>query len=348
MTYDLEAELCGTEHLKKAPVVQRTVEFYKPSSARSRAADGKIAGFFAPGKRGGSAGEEDPSKPAHENNFSAFEYWREPLPAIDLDLDAAGELLHDAPSPSGSDTHFGAADLPSLEAFLQTRSFLCSYELSAVDRLVAAQLLASCGSSTLAAFCNVSRWLRQVGSYTAKDTGAASSPSLCVAAIRRRLTAAENFNPEDVTAAASSSQTVDDVSDQQHQHQQVSSDEGVSMDDSDKENGDEEYDDDEYDDDGDDDDDVGWITPGNVKEKRAAMAGRGEEEAETRVRVACMTTDFAMQNVLKQIGLNIVGTNGMIIRVSAPCPQLFFSFFIIKFWVIENGRCCKQGLPTAT
>ncbi len=313
MTYDLEAELCGTEHLKKAPVVQRTVEFYKPSSASNRAADGKIAGFFAPGKRGGSAGEEDPSKPAQENNFSAFEYWREPLPVIDLDLDAAGELLHDAPSPSGSD-HFGAADLPSLEAFLQTRSFLCSYELSAVDRLVAAQLLASCGSSTLAAFCNVSRWLRQVGSYPAKDTAAASSPAaLCVAAIRRQLTAAENFNPEDVTVA---SNMVDDVRDQQH-HQHVSSDEGVSMDDSDKENGDEEYDDDDEYDDGDDDD--GWITPGNVKEKRAAMAGRGEEEVETRVRVACMTTDFAMQNVLKQIGLNIVGTNGMIIRVSAPC-----------------------------
>jgi rRNA maturation endonuclease Nob1 len=316
VTYDLEAELCGTEHLKKAPVVQRTVEFYKPSSASNRAADGKIAGFFAPGKRG-SAAEEDESKPAHENNFSAFEYWREPLPVIDLDLDAAGELLHDAQSPSGSD-HFGAADLPSLEAFLQTRSFLCSYELSAVDRLVAAQLLASCGSSTLAAFCNVSRWLRQVGSYPAKDTAASSPAALCVAAIRRRLTAAENFNPEDVTASASSSQTVDDVIDEQH-HQHVSSDEGVSMDDSDKENGDEEYDDDDYDDDeyDDGDDDDGWITPGNVKEKRAAMAGRGEEEAETRVRVACMTTDFAMQNVLKQIGLNIIGTNGMIIRVSA-------------------------------
>jgi len=321
VTYDLETELCGTEHLKNAPVVQRTVEFYKPSSASNRAADGKIAGFFAPGKRGGSAADEDQSKPAHENNFSAFEYWREPLPVIDLDLDATGELLLDAPSVS--DKHFGAADLPSLEAFLQTRSFLCSYELSAVDRLVAAQLLASCGSSTLAAFCNVSRWLRQVGSYTAKDTAVASSPAaLCVAAIRRRLTAAENFNPEDVTTAAASSSSddaVDDVRDQQHQ-QHVSSDEGVSMDDSDKENGD---DDDEYDDEENDDDDDGWITPGNVKEKRAAMAGRGEEEAETRVRVACMTTDFAMQNVLKQIGLNIVGTNGMIIRVSASYLQLF-------------------------
>ncbi len=343
MTYDLEAELCGTEHLKKAPVVQRTVEFYKPSSASSRAADGKIAGFFAPGKRGGSAGDEDQSKPAHENNFSAFEYWREPLPVIDLDLDAAGELLQDAPSPSGSD-HFGAADLPSLEAFLQTRSFLCSYELSAVDRLVAAQLLASCGSSNVAAFCNVSRWLRQVGSYTAKDTAAASSPAaLCVAAIRRRLAGAENFSPEDVTTAASNSQTVDDVRDQQLQH--VSSDEGVSMDDSDKENGDEEYDDDDYDDEENDDDDDGWITPGNVKEKRAAMAGRGEEEAETRVRVACMTTDFAMQNVLKQIGLNIIGTNGMIIRVSALFLLYFCfrSFFKIK---ILDERGWKQVLQS--
>ena len=33
----------------------------------------------------------------------------------------------------------------------------------------------------------------------------------------------------------------------------------------------------------------------------------------SQVAVACMTTDFAMQNVLKQIGLNILGTDGMVI-----------------------------------
>ena len=74
------------------------------------------------------------------------------------------------------------------------------------------------------------------------------------------------------------------------------------------------YSDDEYDEaDGDDEDDEGWITPSNVKDKKLAMLGRTEDEP--KVEVACLTTDFAMQNVLKQIGLNIIGTNGMLIKV---------------------------------
>ncbi len=39
-------------------------------------------------------------------------------------------------------------------------------------------------------------------------------------------------------------------------------------------------------------------------------------DAEQDVVVGCMTTDFAMQNVLKQMGLNIIGCNGRIIKVS--------------------------------
>ena len=45
-----------------------------------------------------------------------------------------------------------------------------------------------------------------------------------------------------------------------------------------------------------DDDDEGWITPSNIKEKRREIDGRSAEEDEQKhVRVACMTTDFAMQ-----------------------------------------------------
>jgi len=58
------------------------------------------------------------------------------------------------------------------------------------------------------------------------------------------------------------------------------------------------------------DDDDGWITPSNIKDIKKKDVG---EEADT-VTVACITTDFAMQNVLKQIGLNIVGTNGRLIK----------------------------------
>lgn len=55
-----------------------------------------------------------------------------------------------------------------------------------------------------------------------------------------------------------------------------------------------------------------WITPGNLSEKKKEMElGEFEEKA---VEVACITSDFAMQNVLKQIGLNVTAIDGRIIR----------------------------------
>lgn len=55
-----------------------------------------------------------------------------------------------------------------------------------------------------------------------------------------------------------------------------------------------------------------WITPKNVVEMKSAC---GKEVAEDTVcRVACMSTDFAVQNVLKQINLNIAALDGRIIK----------------------------------
>lgn len=55
-----------------------------------------------------------------------------------------------------------------------------------------------------------------------------------------------------------------------------------------------------------------WITPNNLAEKKKE-ADMGKFEAKP-VEVACITSDFAMQNVLKQIGLNITSIDGRIIR----------------------------------
>ena len=57
---------------------------------------------------------------------------------------------------------------------------------------------------------------------------------------------------------------------------------------------DEEDDDDHDNDDGDDD---GWITPSNIKSIKEKMGGDDKEEQE--VAVGCLTTDFAMQVMLK-------------------------------------------------
>ncbi|KAK6185464.1 hypothetical protein SNE40_007691 [Patella caerulea] len=62
----------------------------------------------------------------------------------------------------------------------------------------------------------------------------------------------------------------------------------------------------------DDDDDGGWITPSNIKEIREKMGDVNTEKAN--VPVGCITTDFAMQNVLIQMGLNVISVDGMIIK----------------------------------
>ncbi|ODN04581.1 RNA-binding protein NOB1 [Orchesella cincta] len=65
----------------------------------------------------------------------------------------------------------------------------------------------------------------------------------------------------------------------------------------------------------DDDDDDGWITPSNYKNKLKEMEGVGDvEESAEQIPVACITTDFAMQNVMLHIGMKVMSNSGMIIK----------------------------------
>ncbi|EZA52790.1 RNA-binding protein NOB1 [Ooceraea biroi] len=75
-----------------------------------------------------------------------------------------------------------------------------------------------------------------------------------------------------------------------------------------------ENEDDETDEDDDDDDDNenGWITPGNLTNIKNQM--NLEILEEKTATVACLTMDFAMQNVLMQMGLNVVSLDGRIIK----------------------------------
>lgn len=65
--------------------------------------------------------------------------------------------------------------------------------------------------------------------------------------------------------------------------------------------------------DDDDDDDSSWITPSNLEEMKSAC-GKEVIDDEKQARVACMSTDYAVQNVLKQINLNIAALDGRIIK----------------------------------
>lgn len=65
----------------------------------------------------------------------------------------------------------------------------------------------------------------------------------------------------------------------------------------------------------DDDDEEGWITPENIHQKTQELTREGESKALTAFTggVACVTSDYAMQNVLLHLGVPLVGTNGMCI-----------------------------------
>uniref|UniRef100_A0A8D2ZNI6 RNA-binding protein NOB1 n=1 Tax=Scophthalmus maximus TaxID=52904 RepID=A0A8D2ZNI6_SCOMX len=65
------------------------------------------------------------------------------------------------------------------------------------------------------------------------------------------------------------------------------------------------------DEDDDDDDGGGWITPSNIQQVKMDTA---DWTAPADVTVGCLTTDFAMQNVLIQIGLHVLSVNGMVIK----------------------------------
>eukprot|EP00037_Helgoeca_nana_P033918 m.419947 g.419947 ORF g.419947 m.419947 type:complete len:751 (-) comp31947_c0_seq1:114-2366(-) len=73
-------------------------------------------------------------------------------------------------------------------------------------------------------------------------------------------------------------------------------------------------------------DDRGWITPGN-REAVVKTLGRKENHVKAVVRVGCVTADFSMQNVLLQMGMNVVSVDGLLIRrvktFSLKCESCF-------------------------
>ncbi|KAK3085277.1 hypothetical protein FSP39_000959 [Pinctada imbricata] len=77
------------------------------------------------------------------------------------------------------------------------------------------------------------------------------------------------------------------------------------------------------DEDDDDDDDEGWITPSNIQSVKKSMGDIQMEKAS--VTVGCVTTDFAMQNVLLQMGLNVISINGMLIKKAKSFVQRCFA-----------------------
>lgn len=62
-----------------------------------------------------------------------------------------------------------------------------------------------------------------------------------------------------------------------------------------------------------DDDGEGWLNPDNIDEVMGKEHGLAAT-LEDGTMVGCVTTDFAMQNVMLQMGLNVVSVDGMLVK----------------------------------
>ncbi|XP_039252998.2 RNA-binding protein NOB1-like [Styela clava] len=89
------------------------------------------------------------------------------------------------------------------------------------------------------------------------------------------------------------------------------------------------------------DEDEGWITPDNIQKIQQDERG----DSDLNVQVACITTDFAMQNVLLKMGLNVFSVDGMLIKtVRSYVLRCHACFFITK--LMTKKFCPKCGNNT--
>nr|XP_046254245.1 RNA-binding protein NOB1 [Scatophagus argus] len=237
LTYQLEVEHVGSQHLKKEPEVKVNIQ----STRRHPETPVNIAGFHFPSKKPADGlniqqTQTETSKAADSEEFNSFQFWREPLPSIDgdlLDLLNSVEVLNSKNKQKQTDTQT-SSDCDEFNSFHFWRPPLPSLDDGLLDLL----------------------------------------------------------KVDDVSISDSKLEESADQSD-----------------DEDKENepeGEEEEEEEEEDDDG-----GGWITPSNIRQVKMDSA---DWTAPADVKVGCLTTDFAMQNVLIQIGLHVLSVNGMVIK----------------------------------
>ena len=290
----------GSSHLKTEPTVKKTTQFYHPKENREKnlKADSKLPGFY-------DGEENQESKDASlkkSESFDQFNFWREPVADIIEDLQE-----EDDEAPSNKDTEKVEDDfLVDLNKFLLKRPFMSGFEVTEVDFAVLNVLREVSLEENL--HLNIIRWRQNIQSHDIMN-----SDEVDVDKVMEFVKNEDDFTVEDT----------------HYDDQEEDVAETAETDDNDHG-----YDSDKENDNDEDDDDDGWITPGNLKSKKAALNGVSDEAKPERVKVtkhfphvihvsyylflspqvALMTTDFAMQNVCKQMGLNMIGTNGMIIR----------------------------------
>ncbi|KAI2624452.1 Nin one binding Zn-ribbon like-domain-containing protein [Xylaria nigripes] len=99
---------------------------------------------------------------------------------------------------------------------------------------------------------------------------------------------------------------------------------------------------------GEDDDDEGWITPSNLKKHQVKdQLARPEQPNQRVLKVALLTSDYAMQNVLLRINLNLVSPGlARITRVKTWVLRCHGCFQVTRD--MSKQFCPRCGQPTLT
>ncbi|XP_074523138.1 RNA-binding protein NOB1 [Halichoeres trimaculatus] len=254
LTYQLEVEHVGSQHLKKEPEVKVNIQ----STKRHPETPVNVAGFHFPSKKpvDSSSVKQTPTetetetlKSADSDEFNTFNFWKPPLLSFDAEL---LELLDPVD------------ELNSKNKQKQTETQLEKPKVTQTDKQTNTQT-----SLDSDEFNSFNFWRQPL-------------PSLDDSLL-------ELLNEDDVSKSDSGLDTSENQSD-----------------DEDKENEPADEEEEEEEDDG-----GGWITPSNIQQVKMDS---GDWTAPADVKVGCLTTDFAMQNVLIQIGLHVLSVGGMLIK----------------------------------
>ena len=94
-----------------------------------------------------------------------------------------------------------------------------------------------------------------------------------------------------------------------------------------------------------DDGDGEWITPKNisrVREKRATKNLQSVDKEEEPIGAACISADFAMQNVMMRMGIKVLSMNGMLIKKAKQFVLKCNACFNV-IYKMESAFCDRCG-----
>lgn len=88
----------------------------------------------------------------------------------------------------------------------------------------------------------------------------------------------------------------------------------------------------------------GWITPSNIEQIRKEIQNMKVEEEENQTTVGCMTGDFAIQNVLLQIGLKVINIEDRLcIKTTKQFVFRCYACFKIATKITSKNFCPSCG-----